>query len=189
MKQRFTPTPPASQTTEQAALQASIAESRGLSNQQALQGPFGPWVESPLMGKHLSRLGVFHRFHSCLDRRQIELAILITAKFWAAKFEWWAHEPMAVAAGVPGDVIAAILEGATPNFSNDRDAAVYDFVLELHQQHHLHSAIYHRAAELLGQQGVIELIGLCGYYTTVSMTLNALAIPLPDGADDPFPGH
>ena len=78
---------------------------------------------------------------------------------------------------------------ATPNFSNDRDAAVYDFVLELHQQHHLHSAIYHRAAELLGQQGVIELIGLCGYYTTVSMTLNALAIPLPDGADDPFPGH
>ncbi|MGB1615076.1 MAG: carboxymuconolactone decarboxylase family protein [Pseudomonadales bacterium] len=187
MKKRFVATPSQNLTTEQAELQALIAESRNLSPQQALEGPFGPWTESPEMGQHLSRMGVFHRYNSCLNRQQIELAILVTAKFWQAKFEWWAHKPMAMAAGVPTDVIEAIHKGTLPIFPDARDAAVYHFVLELHEQHHLTTPIFERAAELLGQQGVIELVGLCGYYTTVSMTLNALEIGLPDGAEDPFP--
>ena len=95
-------------------------------------GPFDIWIRSPEMGKRLVGLGGFFRFRTSVDRRYIELAILVTGQFWQAQFEWWAHEPMARDAGVPEDIIQAIKAGTQPELNDPGDMACYTLARELH---------------------------------------------------------
>ena len=150
-------------------------------------GPFDVWLRSPEMGKRLVGLGGFFRFRTSVDRRYIELAILVTGQFWQAQFEWFAHEPMARDAGVPEDVIQALKIGAEPDLDDAGDAAAYALAKELHQQRSLSQTTFDNAVAQFGETGVAELIGLCGFYGLVSMTLNGFDVDLPEGATRPFP--
>lgn len=150
-------------------------------------GPFDVWLRSPEMGKRLVGLGGFFRFRTSVDRRYIELAILVTGQFWQAQFEWFAHEPMARDAGVPEDVIQAIKVGAKPELGDPGDAAAYALASEIHTQRSLSQETFDQAAAQFGETGVAELIGLCGFYGLVSMTLNGFDVDLPEGAERPFP--
>ncbi|MGD8417492.1 MAG: carboxymuconolactone decarboxylase family protein [Pseudomonadales bacterium] len=149
-------------------------------------GPFDVWVRSPEMSRRLVGLGGFFRFRTSVERRYIELAILVTGQFWQAQFEWWAHEPMAREAGVPDDVIAAIRAGDRPELSDPGDAAAYALAREIHNDHKLSEATFAEAKAQFGEAGVAELIGLCGFYGLVSMTLNGFEVGLPAGATPPF---
>jgi 4-carboxymuconolactone decarboxylase len=40
--------------------------------------------------------------------------------------------------------------------------------------------------EKFGEQGVVDLVGLSGYYDLVSMTLNVAQVQLPDGEKPPL---
>ena len=135
----------------------------------------------------LVELGGFFRFRTSVDRRYIELAILVTGGHWQAQFEWWAHEPMARTAGVPEAVIQAIKVGEPPPLEDAGDAAVYRLATELHREHAVSDDTFAAARELFGASGVAELIALCGFYALVSMTLNGFDVALPDGAEPPFP--
>ena len=150
-------------------------------------GPFDIWVRSPEMGRRMVGLGGFFRFRTSVDRRYIELAILVTGAHWQAQFEWYAHEPMARDAGVPDPVIAAIKVGDVPSSDDPKDMATYQVARELHQQHQVSQATYDTAVNLFGEQGMAEIVGVCGFYVSVSMTLNAFDVDLPDGAEKPFP--
>ena len=150
-------------------------------------GPFDPWVRSPEMGRRLVGLGSFFRFNSSVERRYIEIAILVTGQFWQAQFEWWAHEPMAREAGVPETLISAIKNSSTPQSDDPADLAAYQLAYEIHHDRKLSDATYTLAKSSFGETGVAELIGLCGYYGIVSMTLNGFEVELPAGATEPFP--
>ena len=164
-----------------------IVENRPLKPEDGhIGGPFDVWVRSPEMGRRLVGLGGFFRFRTSVDRRYIELAILVTGQFWQAQFEWYAHEPMARDAGVPESVIQAIKAGHTPEFEDNGDAAAYSLALEIHNTRKLTNTTFDNAVTEFGEAGVAELIGLCGYYGTVSMTLNAFEVELPQGAEYPF---
>ncbi|MBT3644305.1 MAG: carboxymuconolactone decarboxylase family protein [Gammaproteobacteria bacterium] len=173
-------------TPEQQQLHHQIATSRGLEPEQPLGGPFDPWIESPVLGGILSNLGYFHRFQSRLNRRQIELAILVTAAHWQAAFEWWAHEPMARDAGLNDSIIKAIKHRQPLHLSDPLDQMAWEIASALQHNQRLTAELYQRAVAGFGRPGVIELISLCGYYTTVAMTLNALDIQLPTGEAQPF---
>ena len=121
-----------------------------------------------------------------MDRRYIELAILVTGQFWQADFEWYAHEPMARKAGVPEDVITDVRAGRQPTLTDEADVATYELASELHRTRVLSDTTFRAAVKIFGEQGVAELVGLCGYYTTVSMTLNAFDVDLPEGVRSPF---
>jgi len=149
-------------------------------------GPFDVWLRSPEMGKRLVGLGGFFRFRTSVDRRYIELAILVTGAHWRAQFEWFAHEPMAREAGVPETVIAAIKAGETPEFEDSGDEAAYVLANQLHNTRKLSQAAFNDAVAQFGETGVAELIGLCGFYSLVSMTLNGFDVELPEGATYPF---
>ena len=150
-------------------------------------GPFDIWLRNPVLGKQLVGLGSFFRFNTSVERRYIELAILVTGQFWQAQFEWFAHEPMARKAGVPEDVIEAIKIGSQPTLTDAGDSACYALASELHTTKKISSATFDEAVSQFGETGVAELIGLCGFYSMVSMTLNGFDVELPDGADYPFP--
>lgn len=171
---------------QQAAFDKVVAERPVKPSDGHIGGPFDIWLRSPEMGTRLVGLGGFFRFRTSVDRRYIELAILVTGQFWQAQFEWWAHEPMARDAGVPEDVIAAIKIGEQPELTDAGDRAAYDLAHEIHNNRKLSDATFAAAKAQFGETGVAELIGLCGFYGLVSMTLNGFEVELPDGATNPF---
>lgn len=174
---------------EQRAVFNEIVASRPVKPKDGhIGGPFDIWLRSPELGKRLVGLGGFFRFRTSVDRRYIELAILVTGQFWQAQFEWFAHEPMARDAGVPEDVIRAIKVGETPDLSDAGDIATYALASELHNTKQLSQATFDDAVAQFGEVGVAELIALCGFYGLVSMTLNGFDVELPGGAEAPFPG-
>ncbi|MEZ5559755.1 MAG: hypothetical protein R3E86_14585 [Pseudomonadales bacterium] len=149
-------------------------------------GPFDPWLGNPDMCRRLVELAGMFRFNSMVDRRYIELTILTTGAHWKAQFEWFAHEPMARKAGVPDAVIEAIRSGETPDFVEDADRACWRMVSELHRTKELTQDSYDAAIAHFGAAGVAEIIALAGFYSMVSMTLNAFDVDLPAGATPPF---
>jgi 4-carboxymuconolactone decarboxylase len=172
---------------EERAVYDEIVANRPVKPQDGhIGGPFDIWLRSPEMGKRLVGLGGFFRFRSSVDRRYVELAILVTGAFWKAQFEWFAHEPMAREAGVPEEVIQAIKLGDEPALSDAGDVAAYALASELHHSRTLSQATFDTAREQFGETGVAELIALCGFYGLVSMTLNGFDVELPNGAQEPF---
>jgi 4-carboxymuconolactone decarboxylase len=161
---------------------------RSLVNEDGgLVGPFNAWVHAPVAGRRLSGLGATLRFETSIERRLLELAIIVVAAHWKAEFEWWAHARMAREHGVRGEVVDAIGRGETPAFDSDDEALVYDFARQLVLGGSVDDSTYAKAVDLLGHRGVVELVSLCGYYTLVSFTLNAFAVPLPPGAEPAWP--
>ncbi|HYW26722.1 MAG TPA: hypothetical protein VE953_21300 [Terriglobales bacterium] len=144
-----------------------------------LVGPFNAWVHAPVVGRRLSGLGATLRFETSIERRLLELAIIVVAAHWKAEFEWWAHARMAREHGVANEIVDAVGRGETPAFAAHDEALVYEFARQLVVGGRVDDGTYAGAVELLGNQGVVELVSLCGYYTLVSFTLNAFAVPLP----------
>ena len=155
-----------------------------------LGGPFDAWTLNPATGRRIWQLGGALRFKPTIDRRYIELAILLTGQLWQAQFEWWAHEPMARDAGLPEEVIAAVKVAAEPTFADsvddDGDRICWQFCRTLLAREKVDDHLYQRAVARFGEPGVGDLITACGLYTMVSMTLNTFEVQLPDGATPPF---
>ncbi len=149
-------------------------------------GPLEAMVQCPAVGDPLQQLGARLRFDGVLPGKLRELAILVAARFWTAQFEWHAHARIARDEGLDQAVIAALAEGAAPALATPEENAVYAFCRELHETHGVAAATYATAVETLGQEAVIELTVLSGYYTTISMILNTFEVPLPEGVAPPL---
>src|SRR6267378_5167964 len=150
------------------------------------RGPFNAWMRSPELGNRLQKVGEYVRFNTALPLRLNEFAILITARHWTSQYEWYAHLPLAVKAGLDPKVAAQLAEGKRPTGMKEDEAVVYDFSTQLHRARNVSDATYKRALALLGEKGVMDLIGVNGYYTTVSMTLNVAQVPIPQGGKNPL---
>lgn len=148
-------------------------------------GPLQAWLHSPGLAERAQKLGAYVRFESALPAQLAELAILVTAHHWRAEFEWYAHARLARAAGIPETVIEALRRGAAPPLVDPASRAVYALARELHRTRTVSEATYAAAEAALGRAALVDLVGLLGYYTLVSMTLNAFAVPTPDGSQ-PF---
>lgn len=148
-----------------------------------LIGPFNAFVHAPAAGKHMSALGARLRFKTTIEPRLSELAIITVGARWKAEFEWWAHAGQARKQGIPDAVIDAIGRGdAEPPFQAEDERVVHAVASKLTAAGQLDQATYEAAHALLGDQGMVELVALCGYYTLVSYLLNAFDVPLPPGA-------
>ncbi|HEX5188231.1 MAG TPA: carboxymuconolactone decarboxylase family protein [Streptosporangiaceae bacterium] len=161
-----------------------VAGSRGgelVNAEGGLIGPFNAFVHAPGVGRHLSALGGRLRFRTSIERRLSELAIITVGAAWKAEFEWWVHARMAREHGVPDAVVDAIGRGDDPQFAADDERVVYAVAMSLTSTGQLGQVIYDAAQRLLGDEGIVELISLCGYYTLISYLLNAFDVPLPPG--------
>jgi 4-carboxymuconolactone decarboxylase len=102
--------------------------------------------------------------------------------------EWHAHAPLAIEAGVPAAAIEAIRTGAAPSLTATDQALVYRIVNELIDTKRLSDTTFAEAISRFGEQGVVELGAIIGYYTAIGNALNAFQVPLPAGTPEPFPG-
>lgn len=153
-----------------------------------LGGPFNVLLRSPEMGNLAQELGAYARFNSALPPNLRELAIIMTARFWTSEFEWYAHSRAALGAGVAQEVVDAIAEGTRPEQATPEEAAVYEFTNELLQTRRVSDRSFAAARELLGERGVVDLVGTVGYYGLVAMLLNVDRYPLPDGVEPALGG-
>lgn len=152
----------------------------------SLGGPFNVLLRSPEMGNLAQKLGEQIRFRSSLPPRLNEMAILLTAKWWSSQYEWHAHRPIAANAGLSASVIDDIQSGRRPRGMQADEAVLYDFSTELRERRRVSDSTFKAAIGQFGEQGVVDLIGVMGYYDLVSMVLNVDRYPLPDGAPLPF---
>ncbi|QWG23897.1 carboxymuconolactone decarboxylase family protein [Bradyrhizobium sediminis] len=154
----------------------SIAGKRG-----APPAPMMAWLNSPEMARHATRLGEVLRFDTMFPAKLSEIAILVTARHWTAHYEWYAHKRLALKGGMDPGIIDDIRNRRTPTFDDPRGQVIYDVAKSLHEGHGVSQALYDEAVKVLTVRGVTEIIGLCGYYTMVSMTLNTFEFELPAG--------
>ena len=157
-------------TAEQQAIVAAI--NSGPRGRFSNSGPFAVFLHAPTFGMLAQQLGGYLRFNTSLPPRLSEFAILCTGQYWKAQYEWHAHAAIAARQGVKEATI--------------RDLAIYAFVKELYATRRVSNAAYARVHKLLGDAGMVELVGILGYYVLISMTLNVFRIPLPEGAPLPF---
>ena len=172
-------------TPEQSKLRDAIFSGpRGI--RKKLTGPFAIWMQAPDYGYFAQALGAHVRYNTALSPRQSEFAILCTGAKWKAQYEWFAHEPMALKAGVKPEAIKDIKAGRAPKSAPKDERAIYDLVQELYKTRRVSDKTYKRVHDLLGTRGTVELVGILGYYTLISMTLNVFRADLPDNAPLPF---
>ena len=154
----------------------SIAGKRG-----APPAPMMAWLNSPEMARHATRLGAVLRFDTIFPAKLSEIAILVTARHFTSHYEWYAHKRLALKGGMDPMIIEAIRDRRTPQFEDIKGQMIYDVARSLHEAHGLSKALYDEAVDVLTLRGLVEIIGLCGYYTMVSMTLNTFEFDLPEG--------
>jgi 4-carboxymuconolactone decarboxylase len=151
-----------------------------------LRGPFEAWLRSPGLADPAQRVGAYCRYNSSIPTDLNELAIIMTGKHWKAQFEFWAHARLALEAGLDPAIVEAVRTGAKPAFGRDSERVLYDFVDEYLQTHRISDTTYERAIQTFGERGVVDIIGVVGYYGLVSMTLNVFEVDLPEGVPPPL---
>ncbi|HLG57424.1 MAG TPA: hypothetical protein VI485_18930 [Vicinamibacterales bacterium] len=144
-------------------------------------GPFNVLLRSPEMGDLAQQFGASMRFHSSMPRKLNELAIIITARHWTSHYEWYAHRRAAQEAGLSQAIIDAVATGKRPSGMTPEEEAVYTFCTELLTTKQVSDRTFQTTKEQFGERGIVDLIGVTGYYQLVSMLLNTDRYPLPDG--------
>jgi 4-carboxymuconolactone decarboxylase len=183
MDDRLGPIPFAAMSaSQQVAAQAVIDGPRG-----ALYGPFVPLIRSPELMAAAQRMGEYLRYRSAIGTRLTELAILVTARHWSQPVEWAIHAPIARAHGIGEAVIAAIAAGDRPAGLSADEALVYEFCVQLHRRQRVDDATYAAALAAFGEHGVVDLMGINGYYTFLAMVMNAAQTAVPASPAPPLP--
>jgi 4-carboxymuconolactone decarboxylase len=152
-----------------------------------LSGPFLAWIHSPGLAGPAQELGAYCRYATSLETRLTELVILQTASWWQSQAEWLLHEQIAREAGLDDAVIAALKTGDVPHFDNEDELLVFQIGQSIYRDRRLTPALYARGIDCFGSTGMVELVGVFGYYALVSMTLNVFEMRPEGDAPLPFP--
>lgn len=133
------------------------------------------WLHRPELADRAQELGVYLRYNTALPARLSELAILVTVRHWGAEFEW-IHAPLAIKAGVPEAAVEALKNGQIPTFREADEQLVFEITRDILLNRHLSDELYARGVDELGQDELVDLIGILGYYTLISLTLNTFHV-------------
>jgi 4-carboxymuconolactone decarboxylase len=150
-----------------------------------MSGPFFCYLHAPTFGELAQNLGAHCRYKTSVPPRLSEFAILVTAQHWKASYEWAAHEPQALKAGITQEKINALRVGRLPKSATADERALFAFIKELYRDKRVSDGTYKSVNKILGDSGTVELVGLLGYYAMVAMTLNVFRMPVPPNLSAP----
>jgi 4-carboxymuconolactone decarboxylase len=179
---RMPPIPADKYTDAQKKAAEEFAGGRGYE----VRGPFVPLIRSPEVMLRAKAMGDHLRFKSTLAPRLSEMIILITAREWTQQYEWVAHHDIAIKAGLRNEIADAIADGRRPTGMADDEEAAYDISTEIQRTKRVSDATWNKAVAKFGEKGVIDLLGINGYYTLLAMTMNAARTGLPAGVAEPL---
>ncbi len=166
--------PEGEMTTEQRKVLADLVAGRG-----RLLTPYKIWIHSPKLAAALETIGTFLNKASSLSEREIELTICIIANHWKGEYVWAAHVKRCLDLGFPQSVFDAIRAGQTPKLDDERERAIYDLAKISMKPGGGSDEVFIGSEKLLGRNGVAEVLGLLGYYSSVSMGMKLHRVPVP----------
>lgn len=166
--------------------QQAAADFRAARNAE-LTGPFVPLLRSPEVLTRARALGDYLRYKTQLEPRHSEFVILMAARSWSQQYEWAVHYPIAIKAGVKAEVARAIAERRRPSDMTAEEAVLYDFCDELMRTQGVGDVAYARMVATFGEKGVVDTVGIVGYYTMLAMMLNTARTPPPDNGAPRLP--
>lgn len=179
--QRLPAPDPANYNLRQQEIHAAIASGpRG-----GVRGPLAIWLHRPELAARAQDLGRYCRYDTVLDPKLSELAILVAGRVFASEYEWQVHKKFALKAGLAAEIIEAIRQNERPAFDDPAEEVVHDIARAALETRHVEDILYARAIEVLGEAALVDLVGVLGYYSLISLTINIFRIP-PLG-DDPEP--
>jgi 4-carboxymuconolactone decarboxylase len=180
---------PAIPIDKQTAEQKKAAEAFRANRKQDVFGPFVPLFRSPEVMLRTMALGDYLRYRTVFPTKLNEFIILITARHWTQRYEWYVHHPIALKEGLNPEIAKALSEGRRPSGMSADEELIYEFCTELLNNQSVSDATYARAVTRFGEQGTIEMVGVVGYYTFQSFVLNTARTPVPEGTTglQPFP--
>jgi 4-carboxymuconolactone decarboxylase len=149
--------------------------------------PYRAYIRNPELAPKLSALSDYLRWNTTLPPRLSELAILITARQWTAQYEWFAHYPLALRGGLDPKVANDIAQGKRPDNMKDDEAALYDLAMALYVDKKVSDPVYKAALDKFGERGIMDIIGIIGYYDITSMTLITMQAGAPNDSVPPLP--
>ncbi|GIQ76228.1 carboxymuconolactone decarboxylase family protein [Bradyrhizobium sp. RD5-C2] len=149
--------------------------------------PYRAYIRNPDLAPKLSNLSDYLRWNTSLPPRLSEMAILITARHWTAQYEWSAHYPLAMKGGLDPKIADGIAKGTRPDGMKDDEAALYDLGIALYRDRKVSDAVYKAAQEKFGERGIMDIIGIMGYYDLVSMTLITMQAGSANDSVPPLP--
>jgi len=141
-----------------------------------VRGPLAVWLHRPELADRAQALGRYCRYETTLEPRLSELAILVTARIWSSEFEWQAHKKIGLEVGLDAIVVETIRQGRRPHFTREDEAVIHDFSLALLTERRVTDELYSRATAVLGEDRLVDLTGLLGYYSLISMTINVFEV-------------
>jgi 4-carboxymuconolactone decarboxylase len=181
---RMAPIPP---EKYDAAQKKAVADFEAI-RKAPISGPWIPLLRSPELMSTTFQLGQYVRYKLSIGPQLTDFTVLVVGRMWAQDFEWSIHGPQLVKSGVSQDIVDALAEGRRPDGMSEDQALCYDFTVELQHNKRVSDATYAKAVKRFGENGVIDLVGLNGYYTLLAMTFNTARIASPDGKKLPrFP--
>ncbi|MBP0616883.1 carboxymuconolactone decarboxylase family protein [Jiella mangrovi] len=173
---RISPPDPQTMTARQREVHDAIASGpRG-----KVRGPLAVWLHRPELADAAQALGRYCRYDTLLEPRLSELAILTIARIWGSEFEWWAHKPIGLKAGLSEAVVETIRTNGEPVFERADEAIVHEFTRAVHTERKVSDDLYARAVSVLGEEAVVDLAGILGYYALISLTINVFDVDVPD---------
>jgi 4-carboxymuconolactone decarboxylase len=149
--------------------------------------PYRAYIRNPELAPRLSALSDYLRWNTTLPPRLSEFAILLTARQWTAQYEWFAHYPLALKAGLDPKILGDVAAGRRPENMREDEAALYDLVTALYRDRKVGDPIYKAAVDKFDERGVMDIIGIIGYYDLVSMTLITMQAGPPNDSVPPLP--
>ena len=181
MTDRMPPIP----SPEWSAAQREAAAEFALMRGQDVFGPFALMLRSPEVMLRAAAMGEYMRYRSLLPRDLNEFIILLTARHWSQQYEWHVHQPAALKAGLSESIVAAVSKGHRPASMSVDEALVYDFTTELLRLQNVSDDTYSRARARFGEAGIIDMVGVAGYYAFLSMMMNVARTAVPENSDVP----
>lgn len=180
---RMPPIPAEDMSPDQIEAVEELRRVRGIE----LRGPWHPLLRSPEVLHRSRAMGDYLRYDSALAPELSEFLILLTAREWTQQYEWHAHHAIALEAGIAPATVAAIAAGRRPKTMTAAQSALYGLFTELNRDHTVSDATYAAVVESLGERGVVDAVGIIGYYTLLAMVMNTARTPLPAGAEPGLP--
>jgi 4-carboxymuconolactone decarboxylase len=148
--------------------------------------PFQPLLRSPELADQVQKLGEYVRFKTSVPARLNEFAILINARFMDCQFEWFGHKPLVIKNGIAESILDDLAQNKRPKGMKPDEELVYDFCTTLSRQHSVDDELFQRAVATLGEQGVIDLIAVSGFFIMMSLAINVAELPIPPGEKPPW---
>ena len=140
-------------------------------------GPLRIWLNNPGLARSAQTVGEYARYGTSLSKGLSELAIITTGRVWSSAFEWEHHAPLAIEGGIDPENVNIISKGQRPNFTQAKEEAVFDFAAEANILKNVSDNTYNNLVNILNETAAIDIVGICGYYSLISMTLNVFKVP------------